>query len=154
MTALNVPFCLFVCFVFWPGGQHVEVPGPGIQPLPQQWPELLRRQRQILNLLHHKRTLKRCLFDVIILSQRQLRSSKCRKSSLPTSSSAYRQDINSPLLDSRFLSSLKKSAKHLTQLGSSHIFTFPLFLKSFPLSCVFVFLGPYPRHMEVPRLGV
>ena len=40
--------------LFWGGGLnlwHVEIPDPGIKPMPQQL------QCQILNLLHHRRTL-------------------------------------------------------------------------------------------------
>ena len=42
------------CFVFWfvcPCPRHVEVPGLGIEPAPQQWPELQQWQCQVLNLL-------------------------------------------------------------------------------------------------------
>ena len=35
---------------------HVSVPGPGIKPAPQQEPEPLQWQCQILNLLHHKKS--------------------------------------------------------------------------------------------------
>ena len=38
---------------------HVEVPGPEIEPMPQQWPEPLRCQCQILNPLSHQGTPKR-----------------------------------------------------------------------------------------------
>jgi len=47
---------LFSFSHFWPCPLHVEVPGPGIQPTPQQWPKPLWWQHWILNLLHHKRT--------------------------------------------------------------------------------------------------
>ena len=40
----------------WPCLQDVEVPGPGIKPLPQEPAKLLRCQCQILNLLCHKGT--------------------------------------------------------------------------------------------------
>ena len=40
--------------VFWLCPCHVQVPGPGIKHLPQQWPELLQWQYQILNPLHHQ----------------------------------------------------------------------------------------------------
>ena len=51
--------CLFICFahLFWPCLWHVEVPGPGIESMPQQLPELLQWQHQTLNLLCHKGTL-------------------------------------------------------------------------------------------------
>ena len=45
---------LSLIYLFWPHPQHVEVPGPGIEPMPQQLP--LQWQCQILNLLCHKRT--------------------------------------------------------------------------------------------------
>ena len=43
-------------FLFWPHVQHVEIPRPGVKPMPQHRPKLLQIQCQILNLLHHKRT--------------------------------------------------------------------------------------------------
>ena len=43
-------------FFFWPSLWHVEIPKPGIKPLPWQPSKPLQRQHQILNLLHHKRT--------------------------------------------------------------------------------------------------
>ena len=53
-------FFLFFFFSFlpsfWPLWQHVEVPRPGVKPVPQQWLGLLQWQRQILNPLHHKGT--------------------------------------------------------------------------------------------------
>ena len=44
-------------FFFWLCPWHMEVPGPGIKPMPQQQPKLLQWQHWILNLLHHKQTL-------------------------------------------------------------------------------------------------
>ena len=41
---------------FLPHLQLFEVPGPGIKLAPQQWPELLQWQHQILKLLYHRRT--------------------------------------------------------------------------------------------------
>ena len=35
---------------------HLEVPQPGTEPAPQQWPKLLQRQHQILNPLCHQGT--------------------------------------------------------------------------------------------------
>ena len=32
----------FVLFFIWPCSWHVEVPGPGIEPTPQQWSKLLQ----------------------------------------------------------------------------------------------------------------
>ena len=52
-----------VVWGFFPHLQHMEVPGPGIEPKPQQWPKALQWQCQILNPLHHKRTP--CLFGVL-----------------------------------------------------------------------------------------
>ena len=40
----------YCCINFWLPPRHVEVPGTGIEPMPQQW------QHQILNPLHHKGT--------------------------------------------------------------------------------------------------
>ena len=47
---------IFSFFIFWPCSQHVQVPGPGIKPVPQQWPEPQQSQHLILNLLCHKGT--------------------------------------------------------------------------------------------------
>ena len=41
-------FC-FVLFLFWPCLWHVELPGPGTEPVPQQWPKPQQQQHQILN---------------------------------------------------------------------------------------------------------
>ena len=35
-------------FFFWPYLQHLEVPSPGIEPTPQQWPKPLQWQHQTL----------------------------------------------------------------------------------------------------------
>ena len=49
----GVVWLLFCCWLLlW----HVEIPRPGTEPMPQQWPEPQQRQGQILNLLSHKRT--------------------------------------------------------------------------------------------------
>ena len=53
---------LFVWLVHWLAGfgffqprlWHVEVSGPGIQPMPQQWPKPLQWQCQILNPVSHR----------------------------------------------------------------------------------------------------
>ena len=45
--------CLHNLFFFW----HAEVPGPGIKPVPRQWPESQKWQHHILTPLHHQRTL-------------------------------------------------------------------------------------------------
>ena len=42
--------------VFWPCLWHAKVPGPGMEPAPQQWLEPLQWQHQLFNLLHHKGT--------------------------------------------------------------------------------------------------
>lgn len=41
-------------FFSWPHPWHVEAPGPGIEPMPQQWPTALEWKPWILNLLNHK----------------------------------------------------------------------------------------------------
>ena len=44
-------FCFFwLLFVFWPQSWHVEVPGPGMEPTPQERPKLLQWQRWNFNL--------------------------------------------------------------------------------------------------------
>ena len=53
----------FLLFIYWPCLSHVEVPMPGIKPVPQQWPKPLQWQNQIFNLLHHKRTQHKCIFN-------------------------------------------------------------------------------------------
>ena len=45
-------------FLFWPHVQQMGVPGPGMEPMALQWPELLQRQLGILNLLRHSRKTK------------------------------------------------------------------------------------------------
>ena len=47
--------CLVLLF-FWPPPQHVEVPGPGIEPTSQQWSEQLQEQCRILNSVPQKLT--------------------------------------------------------------------------------------------------
>ena len=47
-------FLFVLCF--WPYLWHEEVPGPGIEPMPQQLPELLQWQCGLLNPLSYKRT--------------------------------------------------------------------------------------------------
>ena len=37
LTAVPSYSNAFVCVCVWPHPQHGEVPGPGIQPTPQQW---------------------------------------------------------------------------------------------------------------------
>ena len=57
-------FCLlFVYFVFvffWPCSEHMEVPKPGIKPIPQQW------QHWILNPLSHQRTPSLSLLYILL----------------------------------------------------------------------------------------
>ena len=43
-------------FFFWPHPWHVEILGPEIKPMPQQWSSLHQWQWQILNLLSHQGT--------------------------------------------------------------------------------------------------
>ena len=47
---------LFAFFFFLPHPQHVEVPRPGTEPMPQLWPQLLQWQCRIPNLPCHRRT--------------------------------------------------------------------------------------------------
>ena len=53
--------CVCVC-VCIPHPRHVEVPGPEIEPTPQQWLKPLWQQCWILNLLHHKGTSKKITY--------------------------------------------------------------------------------------------
>ena len=50
----------FNFFFFWPYPWHMEVPRPGIKPMPQQQPEPLQWQHWILNALLHKSLLCLC----------------------------------------------------------------------------------------------
>ena len=43
-------------FFFLPLSWHMEIPGQGIKPMPQQWPKLVQWQHWILTLLCHKGT--------------------------------------------------------------------------------------------------
>ena len=52
----DVFFCFCFYFYFWPCLWHVKVPWPGVKPVPQQWPEPLPWQCQILNLVSHQGT--------------------------------------------------------------------------------------------------
>ena len=56
MSCFRIAF-LFVClFVFQPHQKQSEVPGPGIQPVLQQWPKPQQWQHWILNPLSHQQT--------------------------------------------------------------------------------------------------
>ena len=46
----------FFFFSFWPHPLQAEVPRPGIEPVPHQWPEPPQWQCQILNVLSYKGT--------------------------------------------------------------------------------------------------
>ena len=69
-------FCFyFLCFFFfffrlclW----HVELPGPGIEPVLQQWPRLLQWQHLILNPLNHRGTSVFSHFHIIVCQQKFL----------------------------------------------------------------------------------
>ena len=39
---IHFQFYMFLLFIFWPCPQHVQVPRPGIEPMPQQQPEPLQ----------------------------------------------------------------------------------------------------------------
>ena len=53
----SCPYCFFLGGVdFWQHPQHTDVPGPGIEPMPQQLPESLQWQHQIPNPLCSKKT--------------------------------------------------------------------------------------------------
>ena len=52
ILSLSLSLSLFFLLHPW----HVQVPRPGTEPTPQQWPKLLQWQHQILNLLCHKGT--------------------------------------------------------------------------------------------------
>lgn len=52
VVVVVVIFCLFLWGSFWPCLWHAEVPGPGMEPEPQQW------KHQVLNLLSHLGTPK------------------------------------------------------------------------------------------------
>lgn len=60
--------------------QHVEVPGPRVEPTPPQWPKLLQWQSQTLTPLHHKGTPVRflCVFFLSILAHAP-RIQRCRR---------------------------------------------------------------------------
>ena len=49
-------------FFFWKHPQHMEVPRPGTEPVPQQQHKPLQRQHWILNVLCHKGTSEASLF--------------------------------------------------------------------------------------------
>ena len=55
----NKGLAFFFFFFFWWRSQQAEVLGPGIKPLPQQWPKPQQWQCQILNLMSYQRTLGR-----------------------------------------------------------------------------------------------
>ena len=63
-TPIIQHLCWFpsLSFSLWPhrSTKHVDIPGPGIKPSAQQRLKLLQGQYQILNPLHHKRTLSFC----------------------------------------------------------------------------------------------
>ena len=50
-SLITAAVCFFFFFFFFccPRPWHAKFPGPGIEPVPQQQPEPLQRQRQILN---------------------------------------------------------------------------------------------------------
>ena len=55
-------FFFFFFFFFWLHLQHMEILGPGIEPVPQQWLKLLQWQCQIFNLLCHRGTPRQLSF--------------------------------------------------------------------------------------------
>ena len=56
LQSLHIQMHTFWCFVKLPYSRHVKVPGPGIKPTPQHWPEPLQWQCWIPNPLSHKGT--------------------------------------------------------------------------------------------------
>ena len=56
----------FLSFFLWPSPRHVWVPGPGIEPMPQQWPKPLQWQHRILNPLSHKSTPPPLFFNELL----------------------------------------------------------------------------------------
>lgn len=52
---------IYNLFFFWPFPHPVEVLMPGVKPMPQQVPMLLRWQHRILDLLSHKRTFRKII---------------------------------------------------------------------------------------------
>ena len=74
---------------------YVEVPGPGIKPMSQQWPELLQWQHLYLNLLHHKGTpastyfyiLFHCIWNILPLpdQNKKTKNKKTKKTPKQTS---------------------------------------------------------------------
>ena len=55
-VTVETTLVIFFFFPFWPPLWHVEVPRPGIKPMPSQWPKLQQWQCQILNPLGHQGT--------------------------------------------------------------------------------------------------
>ena len=60
LPLLRLAICMGVCIC--PHPWLMEVPGPGIEPLPQHQPKLLQWQCQILNLLRQRRTPRLAIF--------------------------------------------------------------------------------------------
>ena len=59
-------FHFFLSFFFWLHLQHVDVPGPGIEPVPQQWPKSLQWQCWIPHPVCHKGTPTSVSLSVIL----------------------------------------------------------------------------------------
>ena len=103
-------------FFFWLHLRHVEVPAPGIEPMPQQW-------------------LGHCCSD----NTRSLACCAVRNSrSWPFEPGAVWQK------------ELNLQRWYGVWYDWSEFYTIFKLINLF----IYVFLGPYPQHMEVPRLGV
>lgn len=57
-------------FLFWLRLQHMEIVGPGIEPITQQWPKLLQWQCQILVIEFHIASFKKGLTLAFVLTQK------------------------------------------------------------------------------------
>ena len=71
---LNIDYLKFMLkLFFWSCLQHIEIPGPGIKPVPQYQPKLLQWQHWILNTLCHVGTSAWIFFTVGVCSPKGLR---------------------------------------------------------------------------------
>ena len=75
-------------------------------------------------------------------------------SSDPSSQNRPRNSETSPCEFATWRECLPQNSPLLTLFPSQESCSFLVFFVCFLFFCLFVFLGPHPRHMEVPRLGV